>query len=61
MKLDHYVGKIFKNEDLAIGLDGFGKGPYKKIYDAMGLTSNKIVSIIQKIKKIDTLKLYVSN
>ena len=41
--------KYLKNEDLAIGLDGFGKSaPYKKIYDAMGLTSNKIVSIIQK-------------
>ena len=41
--------KYLKNEDLAIGLDSFGKSaPYKKIYDAMGLTSNKIVSIIQK-------------
>ena len=30
--------KYLKNEDLAIGLDGFGKSaPYKKIYDAMGL------------------------
>ncbi len=41
--------KYLKNEDLAIGIDEFGKSaPYKEIYDSMGLSSDKIVSLIQK-------------
>ncbi len=41
--------KYLKNDDLALGIDEFGKSaPYKEIYDSMGLTSDKIVSLIQK-------------
>ena len=45
--------KYLKKDDIAIGIDKFGKSaPYKEIYEEMNLTSNKIVSIIQKkIKK----------
>ncbi len=41
--------KYLKYSDLAIGLKKFGKSaPYKEIYDTMGLSSSKIVSLIQK-------------
>ena len=41
--------KYLKNDDLPIGIDKFGKSaPYKEIFDNMNLTSNKIVSLIQK-------------
>ena len=41
--------KYLKKEDVAIGIDKFGKSaPYKEIYEVMNLTSNKIASIIQK-------------
>ncbi len=41
--------KYLKKDDIAIGIDKFGKSaPYKEIYEEMNLTSNKIVSIIQK-------------
>ena len=41
--------KYLKKDDIAIGIDKFGKSaPYKEIYDEMNLTSNKIASIIQK-------------
>ncbi len=41
--------KYLKKNDIAIGIDKFGKSaPYKEIFEDMNLTSNKIVSIIQK-------------
>ena len=41
--------KYLKKGDIAVGIDKFGKSaPYKEIYEKMDLTSNKIVSIIQK-------------
>ena len=41
--------KYLKKDDIAIGIDQFGKSaPYKEIFEEMNLTSNKIVSIIQK-------------
>ena len=41
--------KYLKKNDIAIGIDKFGKSaPYKEIFEEMNLTSNKIVSIIQK-------------
>ena len=41
--------KYLKKNDLAIGINEFGKSaPYKEIYEEMNLTSNKIASIIQK-------------
>ena len=41
--------KYLKNDGLTIGIDKFGKSaPYKEIFDNMNLTSNKIVSLIQK-------------
>jgi len=41
--------KYLKKDDLAIGINEFGKSaPYKEIYEKMNLTSNKIASIIQK-------------
>ena len=41
--------KYLKKNDLAIGINKFGKSaPYKEIYEEMNLTSNKIASIIQK-------------
>ena len=41
--------KYLKYSDLAIGLKKFGKSaPYKEIYNTMGLSSSKIVSLIQK-------------
>ena len=41
--------KYLKKDDIAIGIDKFGKSaPYKEIYDEMNLTSNKIASIIQR-------------
>ena len=41
--------KYLKKDDIAIGIDKFGKSaPYKEIYEEMNLTSNKIASIIQK-------------
>ena len=45
--------KYLKENDIAIGIDKFGKSaPFKEIYDAMNLTSNKIASIIQnKLRK----------
>ncbi len=45
--------KYLKENDIAIGIDEFGKSaPYKEIYDVMNLTSNKIASIIQnKLRK----------
>ena len=45
--------KYLKKDDVAIGIDKFGKSaPYKEIFDEMNLTSNKIVSIIQeKLRK----------
>ena len=45
--------KYLKKDDLAIGIDEFGKSaPYKEIYEDMNLTSNKIASIIQnKLRK----------
>ena len=45
--------KYLKKDDIAIGIDKFGKsGPYKEIFEAMNLTSMKIASIIQnKLKK----------
>ena len=43
--------KYLKKDDIAIGIDQFGKSaPYKEIFEEMNLTSNKIVSIIQKKK-----------
>ena len=45
--------KYLKKDDLAIGIDEFGKSaPYKEIYEEMNLTSNKIASKIQnKLRK----------
>ena len=45
--------KYLKNDDIAIGIDEFGKSaPYKEIYNEMNLTANKIVTIIQeKLRK----------
>ncbi len=45
--------KYLKKDDVAIGIDKFGKSaPYKEIYDDMNLTSEKIASIIQnKLRK----------
>ena len=45
--------KYLKKNDIAIGIDKFGKsGPYKEIFEAMNLTSMKIASIIQnKLRK----------
>ena len=41
--------KYLKKDDIAIGIDKFGKSaPYKEIYEEMNLTSLKIASIIQK-------------
>ena len=41
--------KYLKHNDIAIGIDEFGKSaPYKEIYNEMNLTDNKIVTIIQK-------------
>ena len=41
--------KYLKKDDVAIGIDKFGKSaPYKEIYEEMNLTSNKIANIIQK-------------
>ena len=41
--------KYLKKDDIAIGIDKFGKSaPYKEIYEEMNLTSIKIASIIQK-------------
>ena len=41
--------KYLKNNGLPIGIDKFGKSaPYKEIFDNMNLTSNKIVTLIQK-------------
>ena len=43
------VVQNLKKDDIALGIDEFGKSaPYKEIYEHMNLTSNKIVSIIQK-------------
>ena len=43
------LAQIFKKDDIAIGINKFGKSaPYKEIYENMGITSNKITSIIQK-------------
>ena len=45
--------KYLKKDDLAIGIDEFGKSaPYKEIYEKMNLTSSKIASKIQnKLRK----------
>ncbi len=45
--------KYLKKDDLAIGIDEFGKSaPYKEIYEEMNLTSSKIASKIQnKLRK----------
>ncbi len=41
--------KYLKKDDIAIGIDKFGKSaPYKEIFEEMNLTSDKIVAIIQK-------------
>ena len=41
--------KYLKKDDVAIGIDKFGKSaPYKEIYEELNLTSNKIASLIQK-------------
>ena len=41
--------KYLKKDDVAIGIDEFGKSaPYKEIYEEMNLTSNKMASLIQK-------------
>ncbi len=41
--------KYLKKDDVAIGIDEFGKSaPYKEIYEEMNLTANKIASLIQK-------------
>ena len=41
--------KYLKKNDIGIGIDKFGKSaPYKEIFNNMGLTSEKIVSLIQK-------------
>ncbi len=41
--------KYLKKGDISIGIDKFGKSaPYKEIFDKMNLTSEKIVSLIQK-------------
>ncbi len=41
--------KYLKKDDVAIGIDKFGKSaPYKEIYEEMNLTSSKIASLIQK-------------
>ena len=41
--------KYLKHNDIAIGIDEFGKSaPYKEIYNEMNLTANKIVTIIQE-------------
>ena len=40
--------KYLKQDDIAIGIDNFGKSaPYKEIYNEMNLSSNRIASIIQ--------------
>ena len=45
--------KYLKQDDIAIGIDNFGKSaPYKEIYNEMNLSSNRIASIIQeKLRK----------
>ncbi len=45
--------KYLKKNDLALGIDKFGKSaPYKSIFEKMNLTSHKIVSLIQeKLRK----------
>ena len=41
--------KYLKKDDIAIGIDKFGKSaPYQEIYEDMNLSSSKIASIIQK-------------
>ena len=41
--------KYLKKDDVAIGIDEFGKSaPYKEIYEEMNLTSNKVASLIQR-------------
>ena len=41
--------KYLKKDDVAIGIDKFGKSaPYKEIFEEMNLTSSKIASLIQK-------------
>ncbi len=41
--------KYLKKQDIALGIDKFGKSaPYTEIYDDLNLTTNKIVSVIQK-------------
>ncbi|OUW73524.1 MAG: transketolase [Pelagibacteraceae bacterium TMED216] len=41
--------KYLRDEDVAIGIDKFGKSaPYKELFSDFNLTSNKIVSLIQK-------------
>ncbi len=41
--------KYLKKDDVAIGIDEFGKSaPYKEIYEEMNLTSHKVASLIQR-------------
>ena len=41
--------KYLKKDDVAIGIDEFGKSaPYKEIYEEMKMTSNKVASLIQR-------------
>jgi transketolase len=42
--------KYIKNSGVSLGIDKFGKSaPYKEVYNHYGLTSNKIVTLVQKI------------
>ena len=45
-----------------MGIDKFGKSaPYKEIYEELNLTSNKIVHLFKKIKKIINSKFMEKN
>ena len=60
MKLEVFlVGEIYtKENDLRIGIDNFGKSaPFKELYNDFNISSSKIVSLIQKIIKIDNFKM----
>ena len=42
--------KYIKNSGVSLGIDKFGESaPYKEVYNHYGLTSDKIVTLVQKI------------
>ena len=42
--------KYIKNNGISLGIDKFGESaPYKEVYDHYGLTSDKIITLVQKI------------